>query len=23
MGFYEWIRDNVLGKNPDGTYTFW
>jgi len=23
MGFYEWIRDNILGKNPDGTYSFW
>ena len=23
MGIYEWIRDHVLGKNPDGTYSFW
>ena len=23
LGFYEWIRDNVLGKNTDGTYSLW
>jgi len=23
MGFYEWIRDHILGKNQDGTYPFW
>jgi solute carrier family 25 uncoupling protein 27 len=23
MGFYEWIRDNLLGKNPNGTYSLW
>ena len=23
IGLYEWMRENVLGRNSDGTYTFW
>ena len=23
MGTYEHLRDNVLGKNPDGTFPLW
>lgn len=23
MAFYEWIRENVLGKNPDGSFPVW
>jgi len=23
IGLYEWIRESILGRNADGTYTFW
>ena len=23
MGFYEWMRDNIFGKNDNDVYPFW